>query len=204
MQLFRKIYVSAFGSVESVVNRLQNHDALAAVSLQDLDGKIREAQIAFGTLSRTLKKFEVDIAQAERDENLWCERAKSEGARGAKDAAIECLKRSHQARNTKEALTKQRVTSEVAHQRLQASITELQNLQKTLTLRHRELKARAEIEGAQSFTSTITGNDLQEILGRWEDSLGGEVFGEVDTFESKYTAAEEQAVLEAELAALSI
>lgn len=204
MHFLRRVYISVFGTVDAVVTRLQNHDALVAVSLKELEEKIRAAQMAYGTLTRTLAKIDEDATQALKDEELWTIRAKERGASGDKSAAIECLRRAHRAKATVEALQKQRETSTIAHRNLQTTISELQSSQKTLTLKHRELKARAEIQGATEFTSTISGGDVREMLGRWEDVLGTAVPTEpaVDQFEAAFAENETQTALEAELTEL--
>jgi phage shock protein A len=201
MRLFKKLYVTAYSSIDSVVTKLQNHDSLVAVSLQELEQKVRQAQIAYGSLTRSLQRTEEDIAKAESEEQLWTARAKKEGTEGKKDAALECLRRAHRSKQTREALGKQREISEVSHRKLQASITELQNLQKNLTLKHRELKARTEIQDAQASTSEVSGLDVSEMLSRWEDSLGiaPSAQASVDTFETNYSESEQRAALEAEL-----
>jgi len=199
MQLFKKIYVTAFGSVDSLVSRLQNHDALTAVSLHELGQKIKEAQVAFGALSRNLQRIKGEVVQVEQEEKLWLERAKSEGVSGNRESAVKCLSRAHAARRSKELLSKQHEASERSHQKLQSNIAQLQDLQRTLTLRHSELKARADFQGASEQTTQFAGGDIQEILGRWEDSLGEVDPGEIDPFEAQYRNGEERAALEAEL-----
>ena len=201
MHLFRKLYVTAYSSIDAVVTKLQNHDSLVAVSLQDLDQKVRQAQIAFGSLTRSLQKTEEDIAKATSEEQAWIVRAKKEGTEGRKDAAMECLRRAHAAKATRDALGKQRESSEASHRKLHASITELQNLQKSLKLKHRELKARTEIQDAQTSTAEVSGLDVSEMLHRWEDSLGIAPLAEpaLDSFEAHYSDSEQRAALEAEL-----
>ena len=204
MNVFKRLYVTTFGSIDSFVTRIQNHDALVGASLKELEGRIREAQISFGSLTRTLQRSTDAIAQADRELVTWTERARKEGGAGRKEAALECLRRAESTKQTRAALTKQLAHSEVSHRALQSRIVELQNLQKTLTLRHRELKARTQMQEADSSTAAISEHDVAEMLNRWEDSLGAAPVGEPveDTFERTFSREEEREALEAQLAEL--
>jgi phage shock protein A len=201
MKVFKRIYISLFGAIDSVVDRLQNHDALVAASLAELDAKLREARSSYASLTRTLQKTDEDIARANKEHELWRSRARERLEQGSKDAALECLRRSQSAEQTSKTLQVQRQSSESARQRVEQTINEMQNMHKMLTLRHRELKAREQCQGLSISTPVHNVKDVEEMLHRWEDSLGGgiEESPPLDEFSAEFEKRERDMLLEQEL-----
>ena len=200
MHLIKRLYLSAFGTIDSVVDRLQNHDALVRASLGELDDKLKEARTSFAVLTRTLNKTEEDIRSAGAEQKLWQQRAKEKAGANQREAALECVRRAQRAERSTQQLEGQRNSSANSRRRLEQTIAEMENMQKTLTLKHRELRVREQCQGLSQFSPFTSVKEAEAMLSRWEDTLGGESTQmQVDSFESEFEVAEQRAALEEEL-----
>lgn|GEM_PF-6621378 len=203
MKMFKKLYLTLSGSMHTVVDRLQNHEALAVASLSELDDRIHAARAAMASLTRGLKSTEEEIATAEREAEQWRTRAKQQGESGDREAALQCLHRAHNHDQRCQALQRQRTTSQAAHQRLQQTLSEMQSMHTTLALRIKELRLRQSCQGFEDSVFSASLNDPTATLDRWEDTLGGAYEPvPLDPLKEEYEQREQRVHLEAELSAM--
>lgn len=199
MKLIKRLCLSVIGTVDTVVDRLQNHDALVVASLAELEQKLKEARSSYAALTRTLGKTEEAISLAQREYEQWRARACDRGALGDKESALECLRRSQLAQQTSAALEVQRKSSESARRKVEQAITEMQNMHKTLGLRYRELRVREQCQGLTSISPFTSVQEAEAMLHRWEDSLGEvEETLATDEFAAEFEIGEQRAALEQE------
>lgn len=203
MKMFKKLCISLSGSIDSLVDRLQNHEALAVASLSELEEKIRGARVSQAELGRALKRTGDDMSSARESAIKWRERAMERGIVGDREAALECLQRVHQEEERAASLEKQMETSRASHARLQQTITEMRNAHSVLSLRLRELRLRQQCEGFDAGSQLLSAAEAEQTLNRWEDSLGGTLERpDIDIFEQPFRQREDRLRLENELTAL--
>ena len=206
MNIIKKIYISVYGKFDNVVDRMQNNDALVSASLIDLKNKIKESRITFGELTRTLDKLKKDLEVSKLEYEKWIQRAKEKGALGEREVALECIRRAHNEKRSIEMVERQIKSSLITHQTVGEKLKELETLNKTLTLKHKELKARENSEITNQFIASDTTLDTEEMLNKWEDKLGilnnqnDDII--VDTMKSEFELNENLQQLNAELDSL--
>jgi phage shock protein A len=180
MNIIKRIYITAFGNLDSAITKIQNHDALLSVSLKEFEGKIENARIALKALQRSLNKTENDIHAAKADVAVWQERAVERGKRGTdqeKEKAIECLRRSNMSKKRVAVLEKQYETTKASYESLKKKIDDLKNTYTTLSLKHKELKAKEAYQGAhEDMGITLEhpssgAHEVQKLISQWEDIL---------------------------------
>ena len=131
MKMFKKLYLTLSGSMHTVVDRLQNHEALAVASLSELEDRIHAARVATASLARGLKSTEEETASTEREAVQWRTRARHQGESGDRETALQCLHRARTLDQRAHALHRQRTTSQAAHERLQQTLSEMQSTHST-------------------------------------------------------------------------
>lgn len=200
MKMFKKLYLTLSGSMHTVVDRLQNHEALAVASLHELEDRIHAARAAMASLTRGLKSTEDEIATAESEALQWRTRAKQQGESGDRETALQCLHRARAHDQRCQALQRQRSTSQAAQQRLQQMVSEMQSMHATLSLRIKELRLRQSCQGFEDSVFSASVTDPIATLDRWEDTLGGTFdFTPLDPLKDEYERREQRVQLEAEL-----
>ena len=203
MKMFKKLYLTLSGSMHTVVDRLQNHEALAVASLSELEDRIHAARVATASLARGLKSTEEETASTEREAVQWRTRARHQGESGDRETALQCLHRARTLDQRAHALHRQRTTSQAAHERLQQTLSEMQSTHATLSLRLKELRLR---QSCQAFDDPIfsgAATDPMATLDRWEDTLGGtHEFTPFDPLKEECEQREHRVQLEAELSEL--
>jgi len=200
MKMFKKLCLTISGSLGTVVDRLQNHEALAVASLGELEDRIHGARTALASLARGLKHTDEEIVKTSREAAQWRVRAKEKGESGDREVALQCLHRARLSEKRSQVLEQQRVSSQAAHQRLQQTLSEMQNMHATLGLRVRELRLRQQCEGAEGLFLEGAISDPAVMVNRWEDALGGicEIVPE-DPLLQEFERHEQRVELEGEL-----
>jgi phage shock protein A len=203
MKMFKKLCLTISGSLGSVVDRLQNHEALAVASLGELEDRIHGARTALASLTRGLKHTDEEVAKTSREAAQWRARAKEKAESGEREVALQCLQRARLSEKRSQVLEQQRASSQAAHQRLQQTLNEMQTMHATLALKIKELRLREQCQGAEGLFLGGTPSDPAAMVNRWEDALGGvsENLPE-DPLLCEFERNEQKAELEVELARL--
>jgi phage shock protein A len=194
--------------VDTVVARIENHEALVDSALRDLKHGTAKAHVRLDRVRKDRRVLERELQEAQRAEALWRERA----VRTTDDEAraLECLKRSKQA--TKRAADRAarleehtRVEAELARDlgKLRDRVSVLRDQRDMLRAR----ESRADAMRVASDVSASASGELEDIFDRWEIRIreaeyAGGCIDPVDGLEEEYESEELQSELKAELAAL--
>lgn len=204
MKVFRRWKTSIAASFESVLNQVENHEAIAIEVIREAQEAAARARVKLGHVQRDGADMRKRLANTEKAEAAWSSRALQVHEED-RDKALECIRRRNQARHDLETLKEEIAKHNELESRLRADL-------KVIDERIRELKQKKNAFAAREYRAKAlktshADNDalvteLDNIFERWEIRLAeGEAFaGEpVDVLESEFASAEEKIELEAEL-----
>lgn len=200
MKFIKRIQTTFTGSINSLLDRVENHEAVAEAALADMKTAFAKAQTRLNRLSLGQKKLQERIEGLERTAKNWEQRA-LQTHDSNKDQALECLKR-------KIACEKQHANLQALFKENQIQENRLHNKVQALEVRIQELSLKKDRMAAQDYamrsTTLIQENglddDLAQVFERWEESMimqnPGEHIAPHDELENRFTEMEEQLQLQ--------
>jgi len=223
MKLFNRISATVLSSVDGLVTKIENHEALADAMIIDIQKKAATARVHLKRVQKDRKHCEEQIAKLHTDAELWQKRAlnAANSSRGEEhdsddeSRALECLQRRRQCVDQLQTLKKS-LKEQISQE------NQLINQQQKIDERLEEVKqqrnmlrTKESVSGANRTLRSIEGDgtgQLDDLFQRWELSLARDIdFDESplfvdansgDTLEQQYLQEEAQASLREELKAL--
>jgi len=203
-----------FSRVDSMVSRLENHEALVDSAIHEVRQSLARAKVQLGRVQHDRRSLEARHAGALEAIRSWTGRATAVAAED-EPRALECLRRKHAATREADALTQRLDQQRRVEERLVADIGAVEErltrlLHQRNLLRTRESTAAA--RGAMDSATAPLGEDVSEVLDRWEIRVtaaelgvdgGRRVDVGGDDFADDFAAAEEQQALRDELRQLT-
>ncbi|MBN1671130.1 MAG: hypothetical protein JXR37_08870 [Kiritimatiellae bacterium] len=207
MRLFTRLKATVTTGFDSLISRVENHEALVAAAIGETKAAAGKVRVRLQRVRRDTETMRKRIAELEREEEAWRRRA-VEAPQDQDERGLECVRRRRRARREREHLARE-VDSHVALERqltadlrkVDERIAQLQRRKNTLSAR--EYRTRA-VRAGELDTRGIV-DDIDEILDRWEAKLTEKEPGtccDRDAFEAEYVREEEDAELRRELDAL--
>ncbi|XOV84711.1 MAG: PspA/IM30 family protein [bacterium] len=211
MNVFRRVTATLTQSIDKVVDQIENQDAVAEAALRQVRKNAGQAKVRLAALARDRDELAARLDSLRSVARRWTDRAARLGHE-AEDKALECLRRRRHA-EARIAQTEQVLAEYDARvEQLGASVAQMEERLLSLTQKRAVLRTRDAVSNAQCTLRRLQEQDcdgLDAIYERWEARLLADEYGAVstnltapDTFERDLDAAEEQASLQAELAAL--
>ena len=209
MHAFKRWRIGIFSKVDEVVAKVENHEALVETAIRELKKEVINARVQLNRVKRDGLQLSQDADEAKQNALLWKERAAKTVTDDLK--ALECLKRSKKEAARHHDLTMRMTQHHEMEQRLSATVTELERKMELLREKRNVLKTRQTSanalkiagDGAREF-----GDDVEEILSRWESKIEGTEYHydvnvtSEDALETAFREAEEDTALREELEAL--
>ncbi len=206
MKFFRRWTSGIISSVDSVVAKIENHEALINSAISDFQKNMSRAQVQLRTVKKDGDSLRARLKEEQKAQKTWKERA----IRSAEDeeGALECLRRSKSAarmgleleqRLEEHTRTEAKLVKDLS--KLRDGLSELKEQRNLMRTRQSRAKAMVAISDGQGRMK----GDIEEILERWEIHVagheieGGCVVDEVDRLEASYEEEEEKEELLAEL-----
>ncbi|WOO40181.1 PspA/IM30 family protein [Rubellicoccus peritrichatus] len=202
--LWKRCRVSLGTSFETLVNRVENHEAVVAEAIREAQSAAAKARVKLTHVRRDTTNMRRRIDELANAKSDWERRAKQYGD-GDRERALECLRRRNRAAQELTHLLGEATRHEQTERNLAKDISKLDEHIATLKRRKnalaaRDFRAKALVAGEQAEGSAMAG--LDEIFDRWELKLAeSECLTESarDSFEDSFIAEEENLGLEAEL-----
>ena len=209
---FKRLAASISASIEEVVTKLENHEAVADCLLADLRKGIAQVRVQQNRIQTQANKAAQELEAAEKDIERWNLRAlKLASSDEAK--ALQCVQRAQHSEKTAENLRAQHQTHTEAVDELGARILEMESklsdlVLKRATLSSRELRAKTtkSVQGADGEVSA------EQLFDRWETSVMTDEYAsgldsltgtpDTDVLDREFRDEENQAELKARLKAL--
>jgi len=218
MSRFKQWSTVFLSRVDSVVSRLENHEALVDSAINEVRHSLAKAKVQLGRVRHDRQSLRQRHEQALNAVHSWTERATSIAAED-EQRALECLRRKHGSAREATGLESRLAEQVQVEERLVADIAAVEErlirlLHQRNLLRTRESTAAA--KGAMASATSPFGEDVGEVLERWEmqvveAELGNGYAGTdsslgtatSDGFGDSFAAEEEQRALREELRELT-
>jgi phage shock protein A len=218
MSRFKQWSTVFLSRVDSVVSRLENHEALVDSAIDEVRHSLAKAKVQLGRVRHDRETLQRRHHQALAAVHSWTERATSIAAED-EQRALECLRRKHGSAREAAGLESRLAEQVQVEERLVADIAAVEErltrlLHQRNLLRTRESTAAA--KGAMASATSPFGEDVGEVLERWEmqvveAELGNSYIGPdtssgaavADSFGDSFAAEEEQRALREELRELT-
>jgi phage shock protein A len=205
MNPIKRLTATVTGQFDQAIRRIENHDAVVGVSLDDLRQELAHARVRHQRVRAERERREQRRHGQQQAASQWRDRARRADDEGT---GLECLKRAKACDREAEALASGIDEQRRAEEKLARAIEQLEQRHRDLeaqrqTLRGREAAARANAVAQRSGTNDDQAID--ETLERWQvDVTAAELKGDTggDRLAEEFAAAETDAELRAELAAL--
>ena len=208
MKTFKRITTTVSTSFDRLLDRIENHEAVAEVAVRDLRLALATSKRHLEGLERSTEKIRGEFRAAQHTADKWRARATKTDIDQAQ--ALECLRRARRADTTAKEKAKQLETAE-------KSVAVLKARHQDARVRFAEMESRvgamktrdALVVASQSLDGVGTTN-VHGVLDRWEHTLRvNELLNDdvlvceaSDAFTQRFDEEEEHIDLQEELAAL--
>ena len=209
MQRIRLWTASLVSRVDGMVARIENHEALAASAIRDVRQAAARATVQLRRVRSDGARLRAEVAARHQAQRTWQERA-TRTARGDREKAIECLRRSKRAAREASELERRLVEHDRVEQQLARDVTAVEERLSRLEEQRNLLatrQSRAEALGTVREAQAPGGVEVDEVFGRWETRVAerefeGGCLARGDDLAQCFDEAEEGEELAAELDAL--
>ncbi|MAT50891.1 MAG: hypothetical protein CMK32_06885 [Porticoccaceae bacterium] len=206
MSIIKRLSATLVSRIDQAVAEIENHDAVIQASLKELAQKTAAAKVRLGQLHREQQQLRERASDLRAGEDQWHERALRCG-RHDEDNALECLRRARQCRHEAERLDALETDYKLATEKLETSISTLE--QRLADTRHQHTLLRARHSTQQAMAASAASplrvcDELGESFARWEIAiteaeLAGGLETSSDPLAQQFDRQEEEASLRAEL-----
>lgn len=205
MKLLLRWKTAFCSSFESVLNQLENHEAVVAAAIREAREAAAGARVKQNRLRREGERMRSRIDELNDSSRAWASRAlQVHGSEPEK--ALECVRRRNLAQREAQHLEAEMAAHREIEQQLQRDLALIDNRIAELGRRRtafssREFRAKALGAGESCVAATEAGS-LEEVFDRWEMKLASvepALAGSVDALEAGFAVEEERAALKAQM-----
>lgn len=208
MSLYQRISTTLVAQIDRFVGNIENHDAIVQAAAGDSRRSLAKARVRLGSVRRDGERLVQRISSLETAEADWTERARSHA--DEEPVALECLRRRNLCRRELEQLNASLGQHKELELRLAKDIRLAEGRLQSLVQQRNLMRTRqstAEALGSLAEADPCRRVDLEDTFERWEErvteaEMSTGLYSEVDPFDARFVAAEEQQALRAELNAL--
>lgn len=210
MNLFNRITATFTSKVDSIVSRVENHDAVVEVALNDTRAALAKARVRLARIRKDGDGLRQKCEELRQMENTWAERAKAIATEDEKKA-LACINRRNlcreQAAQTWQALSRHQELEE----QISASVGRMEQRLAELVQQRNLLRSRHSTAEAQRVLHQIEGGSahgIEDTFDRWEALITeteyaiGSYGPQVDSLDADFARQENDEKLKADLAAL--
>lgn len=195
-------------SVDNIVVRIENQEALVESAILDLGQRVARARAQLSRVHKDGELLRRRVAEAEHEATLWRDRARTEPEQ---TRALECLRRAKRAAQRQAELRERTVEHEQAEARLRRDVTSIEQRlmvvreqRNTMRTRQTRAEALALLQNVQADGSY----EVDQVLERWDariletEVIAGCAEDAYDPFIERFEREEAAADLLTELDAL--
>ncbi|MGZ5278781.1 MAG: PspA/IM30 family protein [Pseudobdellovibrionaceae bacterium] len=209
MNTLKRISASISAQINSMVDQIENHEAVANMALHDIREALMQAKFQIRRVQNEQASFEQRLKEMRKEEERWTERA-LHSQNENHERAIECVRRLKKTRDEIATLGQQLTEHGNLERQLTEDVRRIENKFEDLKRKRNLLVARESRSQALSAVADHENSiQLGSVFERWEKKvLRNEVEGEsilepADSFASEYNTQEERLGLEALLEELN-
>jgi len=209
MKVIKRLSATLNASIDSFVNRIEDHEAVVEKSLREIRQAAARTRVQLSRVNRDAEALQRRLDEARQDMTRWTERAKANVA--DEETALACLKRRKSCESRIGQLEQATINQTQARDRIQANLEQLEQRIESLSRKRNSMRSRASIAEAMRVVNQLDGHDtrnIDEVFERWEVNLAeaeielDPLVEPGDEFEADFVRAEERSALLAELAQL--
>ncbi len=209
MHTFQKILISLKTRMSDVVDDFENHEALAAVAIEEIENIGRNSRVQLNRVRNRIEDLEKKIEERKLGAEKWSERAVRLEATDL-ESALNCVKRMKEAQKEIEILERQHLETIAQEKNISADLARIAEQIEALKTRRENLisrQNRAQAAGKTGSDRPNPAGDAKAIFERWESRVIGDEFeipvdGPNDAFAERFENEEHEADLKATLASL--
>ena len=206
MNLFRRISATFSASMEDVVSRVEDHDAVIEAAIQDGRKAAAKIKVRLARVQKDGIQLEKNKQELTQQISKWIERARLEAAVD-EERAIICIKKKKEAEEKLVDLNQVIASHKQMELKLASDFEGIQSRLSETQHRRNAMRSRQFVSEANRILEKLEGDDycgVDDIFDRWEERIiENEVIDNyelpTDTLEKEYILQEERANLELEL-----
>lgn len=206
MSLFSRVTTSITSSVDRVVSRVENHDAIINAALKDSQRAAARSRVRLERVRKDGHGLKERYRDFETAAQNWAERARSVAAED-EAKALECLRRRRECETRLASLRESIQQHDELEGRISEQVKKIEARIAEVTQQRNIMRSRQSVAEAMQAMHSIQGStasDIEDTFDRWEINLGTTEFllgptTPTDTLETSFMEQEEAAELKAEL-----
>jgi phage shock protein A len=203
MKALKRLTMTLSAQINSMVDQLENHEAVANMALEEIRETMMQARFQIRRVQNEQRVYEQRLTEMEQEEKRWRERALRAQSE-SHDKALECVRRLKKTTDEITALKQQILHHGTLEEQLTVDVKRIESKFEELKRKRNLLAARqSRSEALAAVTEHGGSEDVGHIFERWEQKvLRGEVASEdsaveADAFSQEFVRAEEKLELEA-------
>lgn len=173
MQLFKRISSTVLSSVDRAVSQVENHDAVIASMLKDLQHAAAETKVRLRRVEQDGIKMHKRLQALSAEEVKWTERARL-CAEDNEEKALACLSRRRQCRSEISFLEEDLKQHSETERKLTSQQQKLEQRKNQISQQRHLLKSKEAMADAQRVAAAVSGGsygDIDDAFDRWEVSI---------------------------------
>ncbi len=209
MKALKRLTMTLSAQINSMVDQLENHEAVANMALEEIRESMMQARFQIRRVQNEQRVYEQRVSELAQEEMRWRERAL--GAQSeSHDKALECVRRLKKTTDEITSLKQQILHHGTLEDQLTTDVKRIESQFEELKRKRNLLAARqSRSQALAAVAEHGNAEDVGHIFDRWErkvlrTEVASEDLGvEADSFSQEFTRAEEKRELEALLQSLN-
>lgn len=211
MRLFNRISATVLSSVDNVISKVENHEAMVDAMITDIQKNAAKARVQLKRVQKDRESSQKQATELEVAAERWQTRA-VDAAKTDEQCALECLQRRKQCTSRLETLHETLTDQKNQEKKLIANQKRIEERLQEVKQQRNLMRSRESVSDAMRVLKSIEGDgcgQLDDAFDRWEISMStSEIEGEEnisgdlyngDSLSQEYQSQEEQDALRAEL-----
>jgi phage shock protein A len=203
MSSLKRIFVSIKSQIDHVADDFENHEALAAAAIQDLQAIAGKTNLHLHRISKLSAQYQKQLAEQQEQARLWSERA-IQSRETDEQTALQCVKRLRRVQKQVAVLEQQLQQNTAQEEKIRSDLGAIQEQLQDLKNKKEILAARqnrASVKDALYDKRGHSLQDVQNVFDRWEGSVVSSEFDtpepllEIDTLAKDFEQAEDELAL---------
>jgi phage shock protein A len=200
MNMFKRLISSIQGQFDSIVSKIENHDAIVEAAIREVETAAAKARVSLKRVQRDSTDMQNRSCQIEKDIEQWKHRAK-ELADNDEAKALECIRRAKHAQRELKIAHEQLSAQQLLEAQLNSDILKIQDKLRDLKVQRNILKTRehrAQALHTIGYDESSRLLELRDIIDRWEakitaHEIGADIScGSQDSFVDEFVSNEEE------------
>lgn len=170
MNSLKRLYISIKGQIDQAADEFENHEALAAVAIEDLQAIASKTRLHLHRISKMTEQYQKQLEEQKQQEILWTARA-IKAKKQDEQKALQCVKRLMQTKKQIILLEQQHETSAGQENKIrddlnaiQAQLLILNNKKEMLAVRQNRIHLQDTLHDNQPNSL----DNVQQVFDRWE------------------------------------